>query len=117
VSNLLGNALEHGTEGSLVTLRIDGDNGAEMLIEVHNWGVVPEQIRGSIFSPFKPRERTSRGLGLGLYIVERIVHAHGGNVQLSSGSEHGTLVRVMLPRRSLPTEASSVGTGSPLSTR
>jgi signal transduction histidine kinase len=112
VSNLVGNALEHGTEGSLVTLRIDGDNSAEMLIEVHNWGVVPEKLRGSIFSPFKPRERTSRGLGLGLYIVEQIVRAHGGSVRLSSDTEHGTLVRVLLPRQSSPVNAPNDGTGS-----
>jgi signal transduction histidine kinase len=109
VSNLVGNALEHGAEGSPVTLRMDGDDSDAVSIDVHNWGVIPEQVRGSIFSPYKRRERTSRGLGLGLYIVERIVLAHGGNVELSSDTERGTLVRVRLPRQSAAVVAPNVG--------
>jgi hypothetical protein len=41
----------------------------------------------------------SSGLGLGLYIVERIVHAHGGTVTVRSTLEDGTTCSVRLPRR------------------
>ena len=44
-------------------------------------------------------QATSRGLGLGLYIVDRIVHAHEGTVTVKSTAEEGTTFSVRLPRQ------------------
>ncbi|MBW3629928.1 MAG: sensor histidine kinase, partial [Gemmatimonadetes bacterium] len=58
----------------------------------------------NIFHPMKPRESTSSAasgpsgsLGLGLYIAERIVHAHAGRIEVAS-DEGGTTFTVHLPR-------------------
>jgi signal transduction histidine kinase len=50
-----------------------------------------------------PEPRSSRGgvspeLGLGLYVVQQIVHAHGGRIEARSSETEGTLFVVELPR-------------------
>ena len=106
LTNLVGNALEHGTENGEVTVRVDG-NDAEAIITVHNKGaaISPEQLNG-IFGSMKARRQPGSAaatgpygnLGLGLYIAERIVHAHKGRIEVESSDEHGTTFTVRLPR-------------------
>ncbi|WP_437328960.1 ATP-binding protein [Sorangium sp. So ce381] len=43
---------------------------------------------------------SAKGLGLGLFIVQSIVDAHGGSIQVTSTLEEGTTFRVKLPRSS-----------------
>jgi signal transduction histidine kinase len=104
LGNLVGNALEHGSEGTPVTVTVGGAE-EEITVAVHNRGpaIPPEQLR-NIFHPMKPRESTasaasgpSGSLGLGLYIAERIVHAHAGTIEVAS-DEGGTTFTVHLPR-------------------
>jgi signal transduction histidine kinase len=100
LSNLVGNALEHSAGGAAasVTARDDGESA---VVEVNNQGapIPPAQIE-RIFDPFRRGDRSEgRGLGLGLYIVERIVHAHGGTIDVRSTEREGTTFSVRLPRR------------------
>jgi PAS domain S-box-containing protein len=103
LSNLVSNALQHGSENAAVRIDIR-DNGATLSISVHNDGpAIPEAIRSQIFDPFRRGERESRtsktaGLGLGLYISREIVVAHGGEMSVESSSERGTTFQVTLPR-------------------
>jgi len=87
LSNLLKNALLHGDKGHpvLVTARIDAE--ARFVLEVSNGG--PDLSATVIAHLFKPYWRAiSRtgddGLGLGLYIVDQIVRAHGGKIGIIS---------------------------------
>lgn len=108
VANLIGNALEHGTEGTAVTVEVGGDDDDEVCMAVANQGPV---IRGDrlngIFNPMKPRDPSAGApdggptgnLGLGLYIAERIVTAHGGRIGVVSSEADGTTFTVRLPRR------------------
>ena len=66
-------------------------------IEVENTGTIPPEIRDTIFSPFVRSADSSRGTGLGLYIVEQIAKAHGGSVSVRT-SEGTTVFEVLLPR-------------------
>jgi signal transduction histidine kinase len=102
--NLLSNALQHGSakEGIDVTVRGGPD---EVVLRVHNRGpaIATSDLHG-LFSPLK-RLRAgatgvgdSRNLGLGLYIAERIVSAHGGTIDVSSSLDAGTAFTVRLPR-------------------
>ena len=55
-----------------------------------------------IFDPFRGGERRSGrsdGLGLGLYIVQQIVQAHQGSIDVQSGSDGRTTFSVRMPRR------------------
>ncbi len=103
LTNLVGNALEHGYPGSEVSVELGGDED-EIRISIHNLGpaISPERLDG-IFNPMKTRagDAARRGpsshLGLGLYIAERIVHAHGGSMEVASTDEGGTTFTVHLP--------------------
>jgi len=100
-SNLVGNALRHGAEGSPVLVDIDGRATSEISVLVHNDGDIPRDVIPHLFEPFHASKRgTSRpdSLGLGLYIVQHIVLAHGGSVDVRSGKGDGTTFRVTLPR-------------------
>jgi signal transduction histidine kinase len=107
LTNLIGNALEHGSEGTIVTVAIGGDD-EEVTIAIHNRGpAIPTARLDGIFNPMKARETTgntaasgpSGNLGLGLYIAERIVNAHNGRIEVESSEERGTTFTVRLPRR------------------
>jgi two-component system, sensor histidine kinase and response regulator len=100
LSNLIGNAVRHGIVTIPITVRlIASESGIE--ISVHNGGHISEDLIPRLFQPFQPgvgRRRRAEGLGLGLYIVQQIVIAHGGEVHVSSTPADGTTFRVQLPR-------------------
>jgi signal transduction histidine kinase len=107
LANLIRNALEHGAERSVVAINVQGAD-EEVTIAVHNRGpAIPAEQLNGIFNPMKSREATgssagggpSGNLGLGLYIAERIVNAHGGRIDVESSEELGTTFTVHLPRK------------------
>ncbi len=71
------------------------------MLSVENDGVIPPEILPHLFDPFRGGQRAGRneGLGLGLYIVQQIVQAHGGRVDVHSMPETQTRFRVIVPRR------------------
>ncbi|MES1206612.1 MAG: hybrid sensor histidine kinase/response regulator [Pseudomonadota bacterium] len=97
-SNLLSNAIHHGTPGTPVTVAADG--GAQIVVAVHNQGVIPPELLPRIFDPFRGGRTSSgsRGLGLGLFITQQIVAAHGGHIVVTSSPADGTAFIVTLPR-------------------
>lgn len=99
LSNLLGNAVQHGERGAPIRVELSCNEG-EVVLAVHNAGVITEAAVQDLFDPFRARSegRRSDGLGLGLYIVQQIALAHSGRVEVCSTPEHGTIFRVQLPR-------------------
>ncbi|OJY21841.1 MAG: hypothetical protein BGO98_03225 [Myxococcales bacterium 68-20] len=98
---LVANAVAHGAVEFPVRVMVTAS--ARMVrLEVHNGGPpIDADQRALLFDPFKRDRKTkgrSEGLGLGLYIAERIVHAHDGTLELQSSIEGGTRFRVALPR-------------------
>lgn len=100
ISNLVGNAVEHGEPASPIRLTIDGGAPDQVTLNVENRGTIPKETLAVLFSPFKPRGKNSRGLGLGLYIVDQVVLAHGGRVHVDEPAPGKTRFSVRLPRRS-----------------
>lgn len=106
LTNLVGNAIEHGAENNTVTVDVHGTND-EVTVKIHNRGaaIPQEQLKG-LFNPMKKSELTGNvggngptgNLGLGLYIAERIVNAHKGRIEVESSEEEGTTFTVHLPR-------------------
>ena len=111
LSNLIGNAVQHGGDEAPVTVHVSGSD-SEVAIAVNNRGThIPPDQMGSIFDPMvriaanarsndadgnDGFERTS--LGIGLFISREIVHAHGGNIAVASNAADGTTFTVTMPR-------------------
>jgi signal transduction histidine kinase len=79
-------------------------------LRVHNGGAIEASVLPTLFDPFRGSSRVrpdaSRGLGLGLFIVQEIARAHGGTVDVSSSVSEGTTFLVRLPRRPTASAAS-----------
>jgi signal transduction histidine kinase len=101
-SNLIGNALRHGAEDGAIDVVASGSD-ARIALSVTNSGTIGEEVLPHIFDPFRGTRERHRGryggLGLGLYIVQQIVLAHGGRVDVSTGRENRTTFVVELPRQ------------------
>lgn len=103
VTNLVANAVQHGTDDTSVQVTARGYPN-EVVVSIHNQGQV---IGGAdprrIFDPFKRIDSTGTGkdqgsMGLGLYIAQQIAIAHGGRIELDSSEERGTTFELHLPR-------------------
>lgn len=101
--HLLTNAAKYGLEGAPIRVVVTQSAG-ETTISVHN------EVRDEPLSPralarlFEPyhggsdQEHAGTGLGLGLYVAQQIVHAHGGTIAVES-SRCGTTFQIALPDR------------------
>ncbi|MDH0304039.1 MULTISPECIES: GAF domain-containing sensor histidine kinase [unclassified Pseudomonas] len=99
LSNLIANALVHGDPQGPVTVRAALADGT-FTLSVHNHGTpIPAQTLPLLFQPFsRPISGApQQGLGLGLYIANQIALAHGGHMEVTSSTEHGTLFSFRLP--------------------
>lgn len=99
LSNLLSNALSHGAPGRPVTVDVRSTDGM-LVISVHNEGpAIPAAIRARLFEPYTRGGGTGArtGLGLGLYIVDRIAKAHGGTIDVTSDETTGTRFVFTMP--------------------
>jgi signal transduction histidine kinase len=102
ISNLVGNAMQHGSPEAPIRVHIDGSAHDRLVLRVANDGVIPPDVLATIFEPFHssgPSSRPQGGLGLGLYIVQQFVSAHGGTVNARSTAAEGTIFEVGLPRK------------------
>lgn len=103
-SNLITNAVQHGDgrDPVSVTLELTADT---LLFSVHNSGsTIAEEVLPFIFNPmgrYSPQASYDHGpyssLGLGLFIADQIVVAHGGRIEVTSEVKSGTKFVVMLP--------------------
>ena len=84
-SNLLGNALTHGTPGAPVRVRANTHKD-EFELSVANAGEpIPPEAINRLFQPFyRVAQDSGQGLGLGLYIASEIARAHGGRLDVAS---------------------------------
>jgi PAS domain S-box-containing protein len=103
LSNLLSNAVSYGAPGKAIDVRVDGGAAEEVTIAVTNQGEpIPVDLLPVLFDPFRRGRgagtKNKGGIGLGLYIAEQIVTAHGGAIEVRSGREEGTTFKVRLPR-------------------
>lgn len=98
LSNLLGNAIQHGGGGP-ITLETH-DAGERVTLSVHNGGrPIPAAAQASIFEPLaRGGSDATQSIGLGLFIARAIVTAHGGEIRVRSAEGSGTTFEVDLPR-------------------
>jgi signal transduction histidine kinase len=119
LGNLLGNAVQHGNSNP-VTITVDAAaagpagtgtgeaaSGRVVTIAVHNDGApISSAHLDGLFNPLQSRtvrparadDGPTSSLGLGLYIAERIVHAHGGQLAVTSDAVRGTTFTTIIPQ-------------------
>jgi signal transduction histidine kinase len=99
--NLLSNAVRYTPPGGWVTVQhgVDAD-WAWVQIQDTGIGMSPE-VQARIFEKFyrapRARQTEAQGLGLGLSLVQQIVEAHGGRIEVESAEGRGSTFRVFLP--------------------
>jgi two-component system sensor histidine kinase/response regulator len=100
-SNLISNAVRHGTAGTPVSAAVDAGPDAISIV-VRNRGAIPLELLPRIFDPFRGARlsSSSEGLGLGLFISQQIATAHGGTITVESTPALGTAFTVRLPKLS-----------------
>jgi two-component system sensor histidine kinase/response regulator len=97
LSNLIGNAVQHGEAGNPVHVEIAGGAGESLEVRVENTGGIAHGVIDQLFVPFKSASGTSSGSGLGLYIVDQIARGHGGTISAES-TENRTVFTLRVPR-------------------
>jgi signal transduction histidine kinase len=100
--NLLANAIRYTPTGGCITVRCGADNGeAWATVSDTGIGMAPE-VQERVFEKFyrarEARDVEAQGLGLGLSLVQELVQAHGGRVEVQSVLGEGSTFRVVLPR-------------------
>jgi signal transduction histidine kinase len=99
VANLVANAIKYGAGAPIeVIVRTQG-NAAQLVVRDHGIGIpIADQLR--IFGRFERAVSSEHygGLGLGLFVVQRVVEQLGGNVTCESMPGEGATFTVTLPR-------------------
>lgn len=91
--NLIKNSLQAG--GKLLELSFAKDRKA-LLVKLKDDGRgIPAEVAGDIFKPYISTR--SKGMGLGLYIVMKIINALNGDIELISGAAGNTVFAISLP--------------------
>ena len=93
--NLIKNAIEATPENGTVKVGVSSE--AAHVIDIHNQGVIPKEIRPRFFDRFASSGKRG-GTGLGTYSAKLIARAHGGDVSCTTSDVEGTHVIVTLPK-------------------
>jgi two-component system, sporulation sensor kinase E len=93
--NLIKNAVQALSHGGILRVATSrSDTQLEISFEDNGTGISSEDM-AHITEPYFTRKKT--GSGLGLFIVQRILHEHGGQLELLSQPGRGTTARILLP--------------------
>ena len=101
VTNLVENAVRHGDGTVRVALEpayVDGGAGVRLTVDDEGEGIAPE-LRRRVFTKFW-NAGSGGGSGLGLYLVNGLVKAHGGTVTIDDAPGGGARIVVRLPAAS-----------------
>lgn len=101
LNNLVSNAIKYSPSGPVdVQARLEGGDAITIAVRDRGVGLTAEEQR-RIFAPFERLGRAHTGVpgtGLGLFVVRRIVDAHGGSIHIVSEPGKGSTFSVTLPR-------------------
>ena len=99
--NLIENAIKYAKEGTPITLDYELEENKIIVSVKNDYDIIPREKLKTLFEKFTRLDdsttRTTRGTGLGLYIVKGLVEAMNGEIRLYSNEECGFCVKVILP--------------------
>ena len=98
--NLIENAIKYSKENSPITLDYEIQEDMLVVSVQNDYDVIPREKLKTLFDKFTRVDdsttRTTRGTGLGLFIVKGLVEAMNGEIRLYSNEEYGFCVKVFL---------------------
>ncbi|MER2239130.1 HAMP domain-containing sensor histidine kinase [Rhodococcus sp. (in: high G+C Gram-positive bacteria)] len=98
VTNLVGNAVQHGNVDTKVVIRVRTGSAGELVLDVHDDGPgIEPQARERVFDRFIRGGSTDGGTGLGLAIAKWAVELHDGRIAVVDAPS-GCCIRVVLPQ-------------------
>jgi signal transduction histidine kinase/CheY-like chemotaxis protein len=104
IMNVFGNSLKYTTRGSIrVSMHAEEMQAASGTTMVHlsvsdtGKGISKDYLKHKLYSPFSQEDNLAVGAGLGLSIVQQIVHALSGTIEIESELSVGTTVMISIP--------------------
>lgn len=98
ITNLVSNAIKYGNHKPITI--IVKNHGSKALLQVIDQGIgIPADQHQRIFARFERGSQVDKvkGLGIGLYITQQIITAHGGTIAITSKTDSGSKFTVELP--------------------
>ncbi|SED72294.1 Signal transduction histidine kinase [Rhizobiales bacterium GAS191] len=95
LTNLVQNAIDHGGRRGTILVRVARAGCVEVCDEGSG---IPVEEREQVFEPFYRLRQDGRGAGLGLNLVQKIMHLHGGRVEAVDGPSAGACLRMIFPK-------------------
>lgn len=100
--NLLENAAKYSQPNPVIHTSLQRGGASELIWEVSDNGMgIPDREKRRVFTKFyrvgNEDTRTTKGTGLGLFIVKQLVEKHGGQLELLDNKPQGTTFRIYLP--------------------
>jgi signal transduction histidine kinase len=110
MSNLISNALKYSPSARKIEVMLAREGG-EACFTVRDYGIgISEEDQRRLFEPFQRAglsKDTIPGAGLGLYVVQRLVQAHSGRIEVASAPGQGARFMVRLPLKNTAVDAAS----------
>lgn len=101
ITNLVENAVKYSADGATVNVTLNEEKDKVVLRIADNGPGIPDREKKKIFQKFyrigEEETRRTKGTGLGLYIVEKILALHKGRVSVKDNVPLGSVFEVELP--------------------
>jgi signal transduction histidine kinase len=97
--NLVSNAVKYSPHDTRVTVRVGKRDSSALLTIADEGPGIPEEDLMVLFQPFgrgRSADTLAEGTGMGLYVVQQIVEAHDGRIEVQSEPGRGTMIQIEL---------------------